>query len=366
MKKIIKKFIPNSILDFKEKIRQEIYRDKIRNFSFYFSSKNIGRARELEHKFFFQIKNTKFVSSRGILNSANIHNKVQYANRKLISFEKIAKIKPNSSIYLCSDALINFSKKMIDKIKIPFILVSGNCDLEISPNTIGENNFYRILNNKFLQKWFAQNLTFENKKLINLPLGLDYHSRFEGNNVFGKDKILPFEQEKILINTFINSPNINERRFLAYSNWHFLLSDERKLCLQKIDKSICFFQNTRSYREITWKKESEFVFVLCPQGSGMDTHRTWEAIILGCIPIIKRDGVSNLFNKLPAIIINDWNEISINYLRDEYEKIINKKFDFSSLFLNYWKSKFNLNENIFKINEMAINDFKIFIKSNYS
>ena len=366
MKKIIKKFIPNSILDFKEKIRHEIYKDKIRNFSFYFSSKNRARARELEHKFFFQIKNTRFVSSRGILNSADIHNKIQYANRKLISFEKIEKIKPNSSIYLCSDALINFSKKMIDKIKIPFILVSGNCDLEISPNTIGENNFYRILNNKFLQKWFAQNLTFENKKLINLPAGLNYQSRWEGNNTFGKDKMLPFEQEKILIDTFINSPNINERKFLAYSNWHFQPLDERKLCLEKIDKSVCFFQNTRPYREITWKKQSEFVFVLCPEGAGVDTHRIWEAILLGSISIVKKNGIINLFNKLPVIIVNDWNDININFLRNEYKKIINKKFDFSSLFLNYWKSKFNLSENIFNLNEMTIDEFRIFIKKNHS
>ena len=48
------------------------------------------------------------------------------------------------------------------------------------------------------------------------------------------------------------------------------------------------------------------------------------------------------------------------------KKIINKKFDFSSLFLNYWKSKFNLSENIFNLNEMTIDEFKIFIKKNHS
>ena len=364
MKKIIKTFIPNSILDFKEKITNEIYRDKIKNFSLYLSKTNRVKLRESKDKFFFQIKNTKFVSSRGILNSANIYNKIQYANSKSISLEKIEKIKSNSSIYLCSNALISFSKKTIDKIKIPFILLSGNSDLEISPDTIGKNNFYKILNNKFLQKWFVQNLNFENEKLINLPIGLDYQSRWGGNNIFGKDKMLPFEQEKFLIDTFINSQNVNERRFLAYSNWHFLLSDERKLCLKKIDKSICFFQNTRPYREITWKKQIEFAFVLCPEGSGIDTHRIWEAIFLGSIPIVKKNGIINLFNDLPVIIINNWNEINIHYLKDKYEKIINKKFDFSSLFLKYWKLKFTNDETKFELEKMTLVEFKNYVQNN--
>ena len=364
MKKIIKKFIPKSILEFKEKIRHEIYKDKIKNFSFYFSRKNRTVLRELENKFFFQIKNTKFISSRGFLNSVDIHNKIQYANSKLISLEEIEKIKPNSSMYLCSNALINFSKKMIDKIKIPFILVSGNSDLEVSPNAIGKNYFYKILNNKFLQKWFAQNLNFENEKLINLPGGLDYQSAWESNTTYTKDKMLPFEQEKILIDTFINSPNINERRFLAFSNWHHLLSDERKLCFKKIDKSICFFQNTRTYRNITWKLQSNFIFVLCPSGAGIDSHRIWEGILLGCIPIVKKNGIINLFNNLPVIIINNWNEININYLKDKYEKIINKKFDFSSLFLKYWKLKFTNDETKFELEKMTLDEFKNYVQNN--
>ena len=57
---------------------------------------------------------------------------------------------------------------------------------------------------------------------------------------------------------------------------------------------------------------------------------------------------------------------AFNFLRNEYKTIIDKKFNFSSLFLNYWKSKFNLSENIFNLNEMTIDEFKIFIKKNHS
>ena len=147
-------------------------------------------------------------------------------------------------------------------------------------------------------------------------------------------------------------------------NWHFLLSDERKLCFKKIDKSICLFEKKFQYRNFTWKKQSEFAFVLCPEGAGVDTHRIWEAILLGCIPILKKNGISNLFSKLPIIIVNNWNEININYLKDEYEKIINKKFDFSSLFLKYWKLKFANDETKFELEKMTLDEFKNYVQNN--
>ena len=40
-------------------------------------------------------------------------------------------------------------------------------------------------------------------------------------------------------------------------------------------------------RLITWNKQKDFAFVLCPHGGGLDCHRNWEALCLGCIPIVK-------------------------------------------------------------------------------
>lgn len=363
MKKILKKFVPNFILDLKEKIKHDIYKDKIQNFAFYLNKNKRDKLKEHNDKFFFEIKNTKFVSSRGILNSTNIHNQIQYANHKSLSIKEINKILPHDSLYICSDALINFSKKTIDNIKVPFTLVSGNSDLEISPNTIGDKNFYKILNYNFLKKWYAQNLSFKNKKIINLPIGLDYQSESQGNHKIGKNRRLPFDQEQLLIKTLLESKKIEDRNFKIYSNWHFLISPERIDCLKNIDKSLCYFEEKRKYRDVTWKKQSEFTFVLCPSGFGFDTHRVWESMILGSIPIVKNNGIVNLFHDLPIIIVDDWSDINNDYLQNRYKRIINDHFNFSPLFLKYWQKKINNDETDYDLKPMTLKEFKTFLSN---
>jgi hypothetical protein len=52
-------------------------------------------------------------------------------------------------------------------------------------------------------------------------------------------------------------------------------------------------------------------FVLCPRGNGVDTHRLWEALHLGCIPIVKRDPRLRAFERLPILWVDDWSQVNI-------------------------------------------------------
>lgn len=52
------------------------------------------------------------------------------------------------------------------------------------------------------------------------------------------------------------------------------------------------------------------MFVLSPAGNGPDCHRTWEAIYLGAIPVVKRGTVSpSLVDELPVLQVDDWDEL---------------------------------------------------------
>jgi hypothetical protein len=55
---------------------------------------------------------------------------------------------------------------------------------------------------------------------------------------------------------------------------------------------------------------------LSPRGGGEDCHRFYEAIYLDSIPIVKRTNTSfdKLYNHFPCLIINDWNEITEEFL----------------------------------------------------
>jgi len=51
-------------------------------------------------------------------------------------------------------------------------------------------------------------------------------------------------------------------------------------------------------------------FVLCPRGNGRDTHRLWECLYMGSIPIVKKgDLPQSLLREFPIWMVRDWREV---------------------------------------------------------
>ena len=55
-------------------------------------------------------------------------------------------------------------------------------------------------------------------------------------------------------------------------------------------------------------------FVLCPPGNGVDTHRMWEALAAGAIPVVLRSQAMKLFESLPILFVEDYCEVTIELL----------------------------------------------------
>lgn len=52
-------------------------------------------------------------------------------------------------------------------------------------------------------------------------------------------------------------------------------------------------------------------FVLCPRGNGIDTHRLWETLYVGGLPVVEEfPRARELLQGLPAIIVRDWSNIT--------------------------------------------------------
>lgn len=49
-------------------------------------------------------------------------------------------------------------------------------------------------------------------------------------------------------------------------------------------------------------------FVLCPTGTGLDTHRVYEALACGATPVVLHGALDNLYSKLPVCIVNKWTD----------------------------------------------------------
>ena len=91
---------------------------------------------------------------------------------------------------------------------------------------------------------------------------------------------------------------------------------------------------TRFLREIR-----NHTFVLCPRGNGIDTHRLWETLYMGSIPIVKRDVVNHEFQDLPICFISEWNEVNIQFLEKEKVRIHSTQWSLDKLKVSYWINK---------------------------
>jgi hypothetical protein len=78
-----------------------------------------------------------------------------------------------------------------------------------------------------------------------------------------------------------------------------------------------------------------YKFVVSPQGNGIDCHRHYEALLAGAIPIIDAHHLLlEKYRDLPVLWTEDYGEITESYLLRKYDEMLDKTYDFSSLFLN--------------------------------
>ena len=290
-----------------------------------------------------------FVNSRGILKSCNFHSpnpKSSCDNDKNYLYFMLKHMFNGMSIYVCSDLLKFFVKNIFPKINKNFILVSGDSDLCVPREILNVPEFNSIVNSPYLIKWFAQNTQIqEHSKIIQMPIGLDYHTISNDPKCSWKlpvEGCLPSEQEKILINIKENIVPFYERIPKIYVNFtmHNDRFGDRKNSLKTISQDLLEINNTFTPRTNNWKNATNYSFVLSPFGCGMDCHRTWEALCLGCIPIVKASNFSKLFENLPVLIVNDWNDVTKELLDKTIKNFKTKTFNYDKLELKYWVNKF--------------------------
>ena len=80
-------------------------------------------------------------------------------------------------------------------------------------------------------------------------------------------------------------------------------------------------------------------FVLCPRGNGIDTHRLWETLYMGSIPVVVYDSAHKDWTDLPILFIQDWAQVTEEFLRAEYTRILGTRWNLSKLKMSYWIEK---------------------------
>jgi hypothetical protein len=214
------------------------------------------------------------------------------------------------------------------------ILISHNCDNPIDGTYILPDNVI---------KWYSTNVNTDDPRVESIPIGLQ-------NDIwFKKNKFSPSPVNKIerIIEKLKEEKHI---RNLVYMDHRIYCNPKVRIIPYQVlgNKSYVTSATEEMYGKDVmdgkiFEKYLDGVynhkFVICPEGNGIDTHRPWEALYLGVIPIEKKCINNSFFKDLPICFVNDWEEVTesflINWLID-YRK---REWSMEMLTFEYWKNK---------------------------
>jgi hypothetical protein len=81
-------------------------------------------------------------------------------------------------------------------------------------------------------------------------------------------------------------------------------------------------------------------FVMCPRGNGIDTHRLWEILYTGRVPVVKRDNNSRYYEDLPILFVDSYEQVTREFLESKMPEFSDlSKFNLEKLKISWWKQK---------------------------
>ncbi len=218
------------------------------------------------------------------------------------------------------EALVFIEKNKSKKFK----LVTHNGDMEI------------VLDKRLLPSnlvcWYAQNLSSASSRTSPIPIGLE-NSHWH-----------PTKRDAI-----INCQAQNERIIKPFSQFnpstHESRSDLVELIKSKvIDVDFSYSVNGAYFDEYVFNL-SRYTFCLCPRGNGVDTHRIWEALYMGCIPIVQNHLTHKCLSGLPILFVDDWQEVTQQKLVQFLDEATNIMYNLEKLSFEYWENLIKDEEN---------------------
>ena len=267
--------------------------------------------------------------------------------------------------YICGDRLIyaaeqlqgyyplkidhvpNFLQYVAPRLTHPFNIVTHFGDFSVNQQLF---NYAKQFS--FFRKWFGQNVDCSIDSAIHsLPIGLENYT----NNL-----LYTRENARITKTELIHHYQKEEQSiplYLAYANFYVGNYPEERVpayksvegktwALSKLHPS-----SNKTNKEIEidiYKKYLNEIkscsYVLCPRGGGIDTHRLWETLYLGRIPIVKRCNNTRYYEDLPVLIVDTWEEVTEKLLTEKLDYYTNRNnFNMNKLKMSWWITLFKEN-----------------------
>ena len=246
----------------------------------------------------------------------------------VITGDKLLQLENEAIVYLKTDTLACdgqvFWRGKVNSVRPAAVWITGHSDWGVTADM-----YNRYGNNT--KVWFAANREHTAPNLFAIPLGLPNDCDDSPiHRVYGNIGVMEqalTEPRSIKNTAYMNFqihtyPQEREPVYNMFKDkpWVTVGSGEHTL-----RGRLRYLRDIRSHK-----------FVVCPRGGGVDTHRLWETLYMECIPIVKRHIAMNDFTDLPICWIDDWSEVTPEFLESEYKRITQSTWNLEKLNFSYW------------------------------
>lgn len=202
----------------------------------------------------------------------------------------------------------------VHSLKLPdhdFKLITHNGDEPI------DSRHQSVLNHPRLVTWYGTNVNIHHPKLQSIPIGIP-NPQWIREEIYREAK----DAERtalIYFNSFAKGNNMKER----------------SVCENMLNKFGLHMPERIGVVELMQEYKKAF-FVPAPNGNGIDTHRLWECLYMGAIPIVTRSINADYYRDMPIVFLDKWEDFDAAvFTEDLYNKMW---FQSDKLNFNYWKN----------------------------
>jgi hypothetical protein len=230
------------------------------------------------------------------------------------------KIKPGDVIFCQSELLEDLCEKVLSHSSARVTILLGNTDRNFTQQLAD------LFANTGVVKTFAQNLVHHIPGVEPLPIGLENASYSLNGRPRDFNAIRIKSQKRIFRVMWAFSIETNVLQRTMASN---------ELATIPVADRIGPIK-AKQHREAL----TRYGFVASPPGNGLDCHRTWEAMYLGCVPIVLRSHMTQEYEKLglPLWVVDsfdDLRDLTEGELQKKYWEL-STKFDSEAMWIDYW------------------------------
>jgi len=241
--------------------------------------------------------------------------KTFYTEKQLIDeqVQKINDLKPRI-IYVYGHDTARFLTQL-DNIHHEFVLITHNSDLGIL------DEYSCFVDNKKIIKWFGQNNYIDHPKVVSLPIGIARAKYPHGN-----------------VQLLSEKSKLQEKNYLVYKNFSIETNLFERTEIDKITRANGIGMSPSVPHENYLDTVARTVFTISPPGNGVDCHRIWESLYLKTVPVVKRHRVLKQFEDLPILFVDSWNDVTVDFLRNNVKYINGLSTKLEKLHFSYWQN----------------------------